>query len=139
MGKIAVVFSGQGAQKVGMCQDIYEKYDLAKKTFDCFSQIKNDLKQVCFESDEETLMKTINTQPCLYATQVAIFNVFNEIISQKNIKIEGFAGFSLGEIAALYASGVYSFDDGFKIVCQRASLMQMCADKTDGAMVACLK
>ena len=96
--KIGFLFPGQGAQYVGMGKDLYEKYDEAKKIYDMAEKITNEpIKQISFEGPKERL---------------AIL----EILKKCNINSNLSAGLSLGEYTALIENGIFSFEDGLKIV-----------------------
>ncbi len=135
MGKIAFLFSGQGAQYPGMGSDLYNNVDVAKKLFDDFEKIKADNKELCFNGSTEELAQTKNTQPCLYTVDLAAALALVE----EGIKPDAVAGFSLGELAALSFSGAMDYADGFKIVCKRGELMQSAGEEHDSCMVAVLK
>lgn len=135
MGKIAFVFSGQGAQYSGMGKELYDISPAAKSVFDMADSIREGTSSQCFNASKEELSKTINTQPCLFAVELAAA----ESLKEKGITPDAVAGFSLGEITALTFSGVFSYEDGFKFVCKRAESMQKAAEKTNGTMAAVLK
>lgn len=134
MGKIAFVFSGQGAQYPGMGKDIYEKYPAARKVLDAFEALHPGLLHLMFESEKEELMKTANTQIALYAFERAVSAVISE-----HIRCDAAAGFSLGEISALAEAGIVSDEDGFRLTEERGRIMQKAAEKTEAAMLAVLK
>ncbi len=78
MGRIAFVFSGQGDQFPGMGKNLYENYTSAKKVFDACDEIRPDTSRQCFEGTEEELKETKNTQPCLFAMELAAASVLEE-------------------------------------------------------------
>jgi [acyl-carrier-protein] S-malonyltransferase len=135
LGKLAFVFSGQGAQFVGMGKDIYEKYDEAKKIFDEASQsLDFDIKEMIFNSDDETLKITENTQPAILTVSVAILKVIQEL----GIKPDVVAGLSLGEYTAHVAAESISFSDAVKLVRRRGKYMQEAVPIGVGTMAAIL-
>lgn len=119
--KIAFMFPGQGSQVVGMGKDFYEKYQDAKEVYDNASDILNiDMKKLCFESSQEELNKTSNTQIAIATTSLAILKV----IKNKNIKADICVGLSLGEYVALIEAGYISFEDGLKLLKKRGYYME---------------
>lgn len=135
MRKIAFVFPGQGAQYLGMGKELTEKYSVANKVFDEASKALNqDMKDLVFNSSEETLQLTENTQPAVLTTSVAIM----EVLKAEGIEPTAVAGLSLGEYSALVASGALSFSDAVKIVRERGQLMQNEVPVGIGAMAAIL-
>ena len=135
MGKIAFVFSGQGAQYSGMGKAMYDASPAAKAVFDMADSIREGTSGQCFEGTMEELTQTVNTQPCVFTADLAAARALVE----KGIKPDCVAGFSLGEIAALAFAGVLSDEEAFKLVCRRGELMDTAAKANPGAMVAVLK
>lgn len=135
MGKIAFVFSGQGAQYPGMGKDLYENSPAAKAVFDMAEAVRPGTLKQCFEGTKEELSVTINTQPCVFACDLAAAAA----VAEAGIKADCIAGFSLGEIAALAFSDMLSYEEAFKLVCKRAALMDDAAQKNKGAMAAVMK
>lgn len=135
MGKIAFVFSGQGAQYTGMGKELYECSPAAKAVFDMADSIRQGTSTQCFEADKETLSITVNTQPCVFTADLAAAAA----VAEKGIKPDYLAGFSLGEIAALGFGGVMSYEEAFRLVCKRGELMDKAAKENEGAMVAVMK
>lgn len=135
MGKIAFVFSGQGDQYPGMGKDLASKYGAAASIFDMCDTIRPGTSKQCFEGTEEELKETKNTQPCLFAMELAAA----EVLFNKGIKPDALAGFSLGEVTAATAAGVFDNETGFKLVIKRGELMQKEAEKFDTSMAAVVK
>lgn len=135
MGKIAFVFSGQGAQYSGMGKELYEASPAAKAVFDMADGIRANTSKQCFEGSTEELCKTVNTQPCVFAADLAAAYA----VVEKGIKPDCVAGFSLGEIAALAFSKMLSDEEAFKLVCKRGELMDKAANENPGAMAAVMK
>lgn len=135
MGKIAVVFPGQGAQFVGMGKSFYESFPSAKGIFDQASAaLGKDMAHLCFNSSEEELRMTENTQPSILTVSYMIYQGLKE----SGLKADGFAGLSLGEFSALVAAGALSFEDAVQIVRERGKLMQAEVAPGKGAMAAIL-
>lgn len=135
MGKIAFVFSGQGDQFPGMGKNLADKYPSAKAVFDMCDGIRPGTSEQCFNGTEEELKETKNTQPCLFAMELAAANV----LFDKGVKPEALAGFSLGEVTAATAAGIFDNETGFRLVCKRGELMQTEAEKFDTSMAAVVK
>ncbi len=135
MGKLAFVFSGQGAQKIGMGKELYENFEIFKKTFQESSDALGfSMEQMIFEGDEETLMLTENTQPAVVTMSVAAYRILEE----KGIKPDVVAGLSLGEYSAHVASGTMDFSDAVRLVKKRGKFMQEEVPVGMGAMAAIL-
>lgn len=135
VGQVAFCFSGQGAQYPGMGKELYEKSPAAKTVFDVIDKSRPGTLELCFSGTTEELAQTINTQPCLYACQMATLAAVKDL----GIMPSMLAGFSLGEISALAASGSVSLEDGLQIVSARAALMQEDAELEETCMLAVLK
>ena len=135
MGKIAFVFSGQGAQYSGMGKALYASSPAAKAVFDMADSLRPGTARQCFEGSMEELTQTVNTQPCVFAVDLAAARA----LAERGIQPDCVAGFSLGEIAALAFAGVLSDEEAFRLVCKRGELMDKAARENPGAMVAVLK
>lgn len=133
MSKIVYLFSGQGSQYVGMANEFYEKYDSCKEIFKIGTKILGfDLADICFNSDAETLAKTIYSQPAIFATSLCAL----QAAKKNGIEASAVAGHSLGEYAAMVASGILSVEEGFKAIKARSEAMQKAAENSQGAMCA---
>lgn len=135
MGKIAFVFSGQGAQYPGMGQSLCTASGAARSVFELADSIRPETSQQCFSGTTEELSVTKNTQPCLYCVDLAAARALEE----RGIHPDFAAGFSLGEVAAAAFAGVFSDKTGFEFVCRRAEAMQNAAENHPGSMAAVLK
>jgi len=118
-----------------MGSDLYESSTLAREVFDLAEEISGaGLKTACFEGPDEALKQTIVTQPAVFAHSVASFLIVKEM----GIAPEFVAGHSVGELAALVASGVLSIEDGLRLVSVRASAMHEAGQQRRGTMAAIL-
>ena len=132
MTKRAFLFAGQGAQKLGMAADLYDKYAIVKETFDTASQILGyDLRDL-IDNDEEKLNQTRYTQPAILTTSVAIAR----LLAEKGYTPDIVAGLSLGEYSALVAAGALTFEDAVALVAKRGEFMETAAPVGSGKMVA---
>ncbi|MEI7999572.1 MAG: ACP S-malonyltransferase, partial [Candidatus Omnitrophota bacterium] len=117
MKQVALIFPGQGAQKVGMGLEFYQSSKEAKSIFDEADRIcANDLTKAIFEGPEERLTSTAFCQPAILTMSVAALRAFQVHPKFKNISIKYTAGLSLGEYSALVASGAISFSDTLRLV-----------------------
>ena len=158
MKNIALIFPGQGAQKVGMGLEFYQSSPEAKAIFDqadeIFSQChceepegrratasvgqydRSNISQVIFEGPEEKLTSTAYCQPAILTMSMAALKAFEAHPKYKEFSIKFTAGHSLGEYAALAAGGVMSFSDTLRLVQKRAACMETAAKENPGSMAA---
>lgn len=130
-----LLFSGQGAQSVGMGRSLYEHSAIAKALYDEANEILGwDLKTFCFEGPDEALTETKVCQPALYVQGFALFSILKD--ASKLDSVTAACGLSLGELTALAAAGVYDFATGLQLVAERGRLMQLACDATKGGMAA---
>jgi len=135
MSKTAWLFAGQGAQVVGMGQDLAEQFPTARALFDRDNAaLGYDLAGICFRGSEPELTKTENAQPGIYLVSWVAFQLLKEQVP--TLKFEATAGLSLGETAALAAAGVVDFEEGLKLVRWRGRFMQEACEVTQGGMAA---
>lgn len=132
MTKTAFLFSGQGAQQLGMARDLYDQHESVKTTFDEASKALGYDLRALIDHDEEKLNETKYTQPAILTTSVAIMRLLNE----NGIKPDVVAGLSLGEYSALVASGIIDFQEAVKLVAKRGQYMTEAAPTGSGKMVA---
>lgn len=130
----AYVFPGQGAQFSGMGQDLYENSDQAKALFNqANDSLGFEITKVMFKGSAEDLKQTHITQPAIFLHSVILSQVLGE-----NFKPDMVAGHSLGEFSALVANGCLNFEDGLKLVHQRAKAMQEACEVQSSTMAAVL-
>lgn len=135
--KLFFVFSGQGAQSVGMGKDLYDKYEAARKYFDTADQVLGySLKEVVFDGPAEKLTETRFCQSAIYTMSCACLGVFKEKFPEA-VPCAA-AGLSLGEYAAMCCGGAFSFEEGLKLLQKRADLMDECCRNSSGAMATAL-
>jgi [acyl-carrier-protein] S-malonyltransferase len=134
----ALVFPGQGSQKIGMGKDLFDNFKVAKQVFQTVDDIlKVNLSKIMFEGPSEELTQTQNTQPALMAVSIALVKVLEEEFGKKITDLGSFAaGHSLGEYSALCATGAISLEDTARLLQVRGNAMARCGQKTQGAMAA---
>ncbi len=131
----AYIFPGQGAQFVGMGMDLYEKFPSAQELFEQANGILGfSITDIMFEGSAEDLRETKVTQPAIFLHSVILSKVMGD-----DFKPDMVAGHSLGEFSALVANGVLNFEDGLKLVSQRAMAMQKACELKPGTMAAVLR
>lgn len=135
MGKIAFVFSGQGAQYPGMGKELYDNKNVCREIFDKAEAVKTGLIRMCFEGTEAELVQTKNTQPCIFAMELAAAAALKEA----GIIPDAVAGFSLGELAAFTYAGCVGLEEGLELVSARGEFMQADAQQVDSGMAAVVK
>ncbi len=135
MGKIAFLFSGQGAQKTGMGKELADCSKEAAKVFAMADEIRPGTSTQCFSGSNEELFLTKNTQPCLFCVDLAAAMALKE----KGVDPDYLAGFSLGEIPALALGGYLKTEDAFRFVVKRAEYMDQCCNDHPGVMYAVVK
>ena len=132
---LGLLFSGQGAQQVGMGRSLYRNSESVKALYDEANAVLDwDLKGLCFNGPDEALTETRVCQPALYVHGYAIYTLLRE-----QGKLDGLSaacGLSLGELTALAVAGVYDYGTGLKLVAERGRLMQAACDATKGGMAA---
>ncbi len=133
--KIGFLFPGQGAQNVGMGKDLYDKYEEYKKVYDEAENLTGvKIADLTFDSTEEELSQTKNTQICILTMSLAIL----KLLEKNRIRANASMGLSLGEYGALIASKAISFQDGINVVKIRGELMQNFCPKGNWSMAAIL-
>ena len=133
MKKTAFLFPGQGSQSVGMGEEFYREYDVAREIFDMTEEITRiNISRLCFKGPIEDLIMTVNLQPAVTAVNLACLAAIEKEYSDYLYC----AGHSLGEYSALSASGVNSREDTIRLVFKRGNLMHREATQHQGAMQA---
>ena len=134
MPELAVVFPGQGSQQVGMGKDLHDSNRAVRAVFEeADSLLGFSISKLCFEGPEQVLNDTVNTQPAIFTTCVALWKAVEEQLSER---VRVLAGHSLGEYAALVASGALDLADGLRLVRERGRLMKEAGINSQGGMAA---
>lgn len=132
---IALLFAGQGAQKVGMGRSLYEASPTARALYDEAGRVLGwDLAKVSFEGPDEELTQTKVCQPALFVHGLALHALLREQGRLGEVRYA--LGLSLGEITALTAAGVFDFASGLRVVAERGRLMQEACERSRGGMAA---
>jgi [acyl-carrier-protein] S-malonyltransferase len=135
--KLFFVFSGQGAQSVGMGKDLCEAFPVAKSFFDCADKVLGySLSDVIFNGPAEKLTETRFCQSAIYTMSCASLAAFREKFPEAQPVAA--AGLSLGEYAALFCGKAFTFEEGLKLLQKRADLMDECCRNTQGGMATAL-
>jgi [acyl-carrier-protein] S-malonyltransferase len=135
MGKTAFIFSGQGAQYVGMGKNLYDNFPSARKIFDEADKVlENKITELCFNGPNEKLQETVNTQPAILAHSIACYSVLKDAGFVPDIV----AGLSLGEYSALVAAESIEFRQAVPLVRKRGKYMQEAVPFGKGTMAAIL-
>ena len=132
---LALIFSGQGAQKVGMGKSLADNSATAARLYSRANEVLGwDLAKMCFEGPDELLVPTRVCQPALFVHGYTLFSLLEEQGRLGNLSTV--AGLSLGEVTALTVAGVFDFDTGLRVVAERGRLMQVACEATRGGMAS---
>jgi [acyl-carrier-protein] S-malonyltransferase len=131
--KTALLFPGQGSQRVGMGRDLAHKYEVARRVYEEADAVLGfSLSQLCFDGPEDQLTLTEHTQPAILATSIAVLRV----LEGRGLSFDIVAGHSLGEWSALVAAGSLALGDAVRLVHLRGKYMQEAVPVGEGGMAA---
>jgi [acyl-carrier-protein] S-malonyltransferase len=135
MSKQAILFAGQGAQFVGMGQDLATAYPACKALFDKADDVLGySLSGICFDGPAEELTKTNHCQPGIFVASIACYTALK--VEKPELEFAAAAGLSLGEWSALHMAGALTFEDTLKVLEARGRFMQEACDATEGGMLS---
>jgi [acyl-carrier-protein] S-malonyltransferase len=133
MPSIALIFPGQGSQKVGMGKDLVDAFPVARTIFETANQVLGrDIMSLCFDGPQEALTLTSNAQPAIFVLSAALL----EVLRSHGVTPSYVAGHSLGEITAYYAAGVVDFETALKIIEARGNGMAAAVPAGQSGMAA---
>jgi [acyl-carrier-protein] S-malonyltransferase len=133
--KVVLLFAGQGAQKVGMGQDLAGAFPGVQTMFDRANEVLGfSLTDAMFSGPIEELTRTSRCQPALYVHGLAVLAALKEWVP--SLDVAACAGLSLGEFTAHAAAGTFDFETGLKLVFQRGTFMEEACEETKGSMAA---
>ncbi len=133
----AILFPGQGSQYIGMAKDFYDKFAIARETFEKIeNSVKINLRDIIFNNESELINITKYTQLAIYSSSMCIFNVLKNEIDIDKLFIKYSLGHSLGEYSALTASNAISIEDCSNLLKKRGELMQNAFKENMSGMVA---
>lgn len=131
----AVIFSGQGAQQVGMGRSLFDQAPAARALYERADAVLGwSLTKISFDGPAEQLVQTRVCQPALFVHGYALFHLLED--AGRTAGITTAMGLSLGEVTALTAAGVFDFETGLRVVAERARLMQVACEQTSGTMAS---
>ncbi len=135
--KIAIVAPGQGSQSVGMGAELFEQNPAARAVYQQADRILGfPLTDICFQGPDQRLNDTLNTQPAIYTSTIALWRALEDKLNGTREHISLAAGHSLGEFAALTIAGALPFEEGLRLVRRRGEAMRDAGEDAPGGMAA---